>query len=57
MISSITNNTKGQKIETEEVLLIKRNFMNQFSLGYLFILGMTALIIVTFSTVIMKKKK
>ncbi len=56
MISSTTNNTKGQ-IETEEVLSIKRNFMNQFSLGYLFILGMTTLIIVILSTVIMKKKK
>lgn len=57
MNSSTKSSPNGRKIETEEVLSTKSDFMNRFPSRYFFILGMVAIIIVVISTTLMKKKK
>lgn len=56
MNSLTKTSSNGQKIKTEEVLSTKSDFMNQFSLGFLFILGMVAIIGVVIGVALMKKK-
>jgi len=56
MNSSIKTSSNDQKTKTEGVLSTKSDFMNQFSLGYLFILGMVAIIGVVIGAALRKKK-
>jgi hypothetical protein len=56
MNSSTKTSSNGRKNKSEEVLSTKSDFLNQFSLGYLVILGMVALIGVIIGVALMKKR-